>query len=168
MAPDNLEERCRTLQEFDCGNSRVIRIAKCRYEYGVYPAYEVLHGQNVLIELMSLTAHLMNDFTRDRDLTRSQYVMLTSQDQQTVAILPKDDPYNILVLHNFVSGESWPHDFWNYAWEDRIEGRHKRQLLLEQFEQEHPEIRVQNQLHEAGYLKSRIELDLADRQVRGA
>jgi len=150
----------RTIVTLDCGSGRRIRISMYEPVFEPpYPVYDVWDTNGKVVD-----EHFLLDLPDDPDdLT---YKVLLTQDRQIAGVVSDNDPYEVFILHDFASDESWPRDD-NYGADNLVVGWRKRQALRERLEKDHPEIGVDAKLTDKTYLAGREYLDLSDSRVTG-
>jgi hypothetical protein len=155
-----LSDHYEKFADFDCGANRHIRVNICHsFEYSTGD-YEVWEGRRRVVGPSSM--HLT-----ESELRRMTLYALQTRDGSIAVVLAKERPYEIFVLHDFVSGDSWPRLDGDYGSDRMVEGWRRRQAMRERLEADHPEISFTAMLRDHAYLSARDSLDLSDTRVTG-
>jgi Leucine-rich repeat (LRR) protein len=91
--------------------------------------------------------------------------MVSAEDGTLVAIVDRKEPYEICIIHDFRSGESWPYDDTGYVGARPPKIHNKWLALRRRIEASHPQLSRMQKLHDRGYLESTSDLDLNDADI---
>jgi hypothetical protein len=141
---------------FNCGNGRRIVISGPTFSEIVEPLYYevVVDGMVVVPRTGFFDASIGS---------KTHFSLVKAEGGTLVAIFDRDTPYEIDIVHDFRTGESWPYDRTGQA--DRIEELERGAALRKRIEAEHPELARVRKLRDRKYLKSTDSLYLSDAGV---
>ena len=121
------------ISELVVGNGRTIEItAQSCWEISRSVYYEVKENGNVVTPLCAMTFDSGSD--------RHRYAMLSARGGSLVGVVDTSQtPHELVILHDFGSGESWPRlrDF-EVSYDDAV--RKKWRGLFDQLKSENPEL----------------------------
>ena len=115
---------------FDLGNGRTLDIfceGEIFYEPPGYISYRIMENENILVPV-----HPFCSIGSQR-VPSGRFDVISTQDGDTVAIRRN---FNVMILHDFKTGRTWPGKYGRVDWEDYLLARE----LLERFNQEGKEL----------------------------
>lgn len=101
------------------------------------------------------------------DFDRLHFDTVASADGQLVGVVAREFPYTVLAVHDFATGESWPHLLREYGTTGTSsrgslhDGLRRMQAVRERLEAEHPRLSPAAKAGDAAYLAGREDIDLS-------
>ncbi|MDX1965223.1 MAG: hypothetical protein SFX18_18910 [Pirellulales bacterium] len=144
-------------KEFDCGQGRRITIYGERFPDFIESfCYEVTVNDQVVIPLCSIGARGIGPYEQDFEL-------ITAEQGNLMAIIDTKQPYEFCIIHDFSSGDSWPHADGRYSGATPHKINFGTEILLrKRIEAEHPRLARRNKLLDEKYFISHDTHYIAD------
>lgn len=154
----------------DCGGQRRIVLSVDR-PFGVEPLlyYRVCEAERELIPrtMANRPVEWCSYTEGTKSISALRYSCVRSADGSIVAVMCAEDPYSVVALHDYVTGESWPHDYAYYNSGDAFgrgtirDGRRREQHVRERLEKDVPLISRHTLVRDRHVLMTKSTLDLS-------
>jgi hypothetical protein len=169
-------EREYTVAVLDCGKGRQIILKSWVRHEGISDLHYEVRADGLAGVSTTATDARGRAFWEARepgfDFGQLHYSTVVSKDGELVGVVAREFPYSLIVVHDFATGESWPHDLRRYQ---QVKGEKVRgslhdgllreQALRERLEQDNPQLGAVAKLRDKAYLEERGYLDLSYSQV---
>jgi hypothetical protein len=121
--------------------------------------------------MANVPAPSLSDAGTIKSIRALHYHCAKSADGDLVAVMCEEFPYSVIALHDFRTGQSWPHDYAYYNVGDIAsrgtirDARIREEHLRERLELDLPSISRQTLVRDRHYLVRQSSLDLSYSQV---
>jgi len=162
----HVASQVKVVATLDCGKERKIELSIIQEEITDELYYKVLVGDRVVVPVNATCAFV--DFRWQGNSPKTfedlEYHVLMTKDGNVAGVFAKQFPYSLVTIHDFATGESWPHDHRTFTipgkttFEILQTANLKKQALRERLERDHPQVSYAAMLKDRKYLASKSAL----------